>query len=238
MVREALIRNVGKEQHKGASRIRDFILGWQDGLVNVLGVILGVAAATNQVRVVLIAGLAATFAESISMMAVAYTSFKAEADLYKSEMAREEREVRDVPATEKKEVTSIFRHMGFSGSLLNAAVKRITSNKHRWVMMMMENELKLSPPKHSPLNIGMIVGFSAFVGSLIPLGPFIFLPVQTAVVVSLLISTVVLFFVGAYKSHTTVGSPLRGGVEMAAIGMMAALIGYAVGSVFGAVITG
>ncbi len=66
-----------------AENMRDIILGGQDGLVNVLGIVLGVgivAMATNDVRIVLVAGLAATFAESFSMAAVAYTSTKAERD--------------------------------------------------------------------------------------------------------------------------------------------------------------
>ena len=50
-----------------ASAVSDVILGGQDGLVNVLGVILGVAAATSDAHIVLVAGLAATFAESVSM---------------------------------------------------------------------------------------------------------------------------------------------------------------------------
>ncbi len=54
--------------------LRDIILGGQDGLVNVLGIVLGVAAASGNSRIVLVAGLAATFAESFSMAAVAYTS--------------------------------------------------------------------------------------------------------------------------------------------------------------------
>lgn len=54
--------------------LRDVILGGQDGLVNVLGIVLGVAAASGNSRLVLVAGLAATFAESFSMAAVAYTA--------------------------------------------------------------------------------------------------------------------------------------------------------------------
>ena len=50
------------DPHRGASALADIILGGQDGLVNVLGVILGVAAATSDPRIVLVAGLAATFA--------------------------------------------------------------------------------------------------------------------------------------------------------------------------------
>ena len=73
------------DPHRQASGLADIILGGQDGLVNVLGVILGVAAATGDVRVVIAAGLAATFAESVSMGAVAYTSTQAEAEFYESE---------------------------------------------------------------------------------------------------------------------------------------------------------
>jgi len=235
VAREVLIRN-HKEPHKYASRLRDFILGWQDGVVNVLGVTLGVATATNDLRLILIAALAATFAESISMMAVAYTSFKAENDFYKSEVQREKNEMREMPDQERNEVRTIFRKLGFSGSLLNSAVKRITANKKRWLDMMMEYELKLSPPKHSPLNVAIVVGLSAVVGSLIPIIPFLFLPINSAILGSVLLSTSVLFFVGLYKGYSTIGNPLRSGIEMALIGILAALAGYGIGAVLGATI--
>lgn len=89
-----------RDPHRQASALSDVILGGQDGLVNVLGVILGVAAATADARIVLVAGLAATFAESVSMGAVAYTSTLADADFYESERAREYRHVQAVPVLE------------------------------------------------------------------------------------------------------------------------------------------
>ena len=63
-----------RDPHRQASALSDVILGGQDGLVNVLGVILGVAAATQDSRIILAAGMAATFAESVAMGAVAFTS--------------------------------------------------------------------------------------------------------------------------------------------------------------------
>src|SRR3989338_2406371 len=97
------LRQKIREQHSNiGSKLRDFILGWQDGLVNVLGIILGVAAATTSTKIVLISGFAATFAESISMAAVAYTSMKAAGDYYKSERKRELNEVNTVPEIERK----------------------------------------------------------------------------------------------------------------------------------------
>ena len=223
------------EKHNHGSRLRDFILGWQDGLVNVLGVTLGVATATQNVGIVLIAAVAAMFAESISMAAVAYTSFTAEHDFYRSEVEREKREMRDMPEEEVDEIRSIYYRLGFRGSLLSRIVKHITSDKKRWLEVMMEQELKMFPSKVSPFNIAVVVGFSAIVGSIIPIVPFFFLPIKMAIWTSLVVSTVVLFFVGIYKAITTVGNPLRSGIEMALIGMAAALLGYGVGAILGAI---
>ena len=141
-----------RELHKATSagyNLRDIILGGQDGLVNVLGVILAVATAVSDVRIVLIAGLAATFAESISMAAVAYTSTKAARDFYKAELAREKREMKDMPDLERKEIRIIYARKGFSGALLNSIVKKITSNKRLWLKTMMEEELHLYPDEYN-----------------------------------------------------------------------------------------
>src|SRR5258708_10582107 len=102
------------DPHRGASALSDVILGGQDGLVNVLGVILGVAAATADSRIVLLAGLAATFAESVSMGAGAYTSTLAAADFYDSEREREYRHVEAAPALERSEIRGIYQRKGFS----------------------------------------------------------------------------------------------------------------------------
>src|SRR3989440_11017850 len=83
------------EKHAQPGLLSDFILGSQDGLVNVLGVILGVAVASRNlsdpITIILAGGLAATFAESISMGAVAYTSTLARRDHYLAEGERERR---------------------------------------------------------------------------------------------------------------------------------------------------
>jgi len=89
--------HIQRDPHLYTNSLADVILGGQDGLVNVLGIVLGVAAATSDPRIVLVAGLAATFAESVSMAAVAYTSTLAETSHYESEREREYRHVRMVP---------------------------------------------------------------------------------------------------------------------------------------------
>src|SRR3990172_7794380 len=143
--------------------LRDIILGGQDGMVNVLGVTAGVAAASGDTRLTIAAGLAATFAESFSMAAVAYTS-------------------------------AVFGRR----AVLDA----------------------------------LIVGVSAILGSFIPLLPFIFLPISTALWVAVSVSAVALFFLGIYKARVLKLGLLRVGLEVTIIGMIAALVGYLVGLLF------
>lgn len=222
------------EGHKSSFSLPEIILGGQDGLVNVLGVILGVAAATGEARVVIVAGLAATFAESVSMAAVAYTSRIAEADYYQSEYEREKWEIENFPESEKEEVKSLYEHYGFKGPTLNQIIDTITSNKQIWIEVMMNQELKLEPvERKTAFRDGMIVGISAVVGSFVPLTPFLFLPIQSAILLSIIVSSLILFLVGFYKAKVTLGRSLvRQGVEMMVIGMVSAFIGYLVGSIF------
>ncbi len=219
-----------RDPHRYTSTLADVILGGQDGLVNVLGIVLGIAAATSAPRIVLVAGIAATFAESISMAAVAYTSTLAETAHYESEREREYRHVRMVPAVEREEIREIYRQKGFEGELLDQIVEKITADEDVWVGVMMAEEHQLTPTnRKDALKSAIIVGIAAVVGSIIPLIPFPFLDVKTSIWVSLLISSVTLFLVGVYKARTTVGHPGKSGFEMAVIGIVSALVGYLVG---------
>jgi len=221
------------DPHHGEFHLADVILGGQDGLVNVLGVILGVAAATSDSRIVIAAGLAATFAESISMGAVAYTSKLAEHDLYHSEREREHRHIHLAPDVEVEEIREIYRTKGFEGETLEKIVEVITSNPDVWVNVMMSEEFKMSQPEKSrSLRSALLVGFSALVGSLIPLFPFFFLGITLSIWLAVIIAALALFVVGVYKARVTVGRPLRSGMEMAIIGTVSALAGYVVGLIF------
>ncbi len=214
--------------------LADIILGGQDGLVNVLGIVLGVASATSDRYIVLIAGLVATFAESISMAAVAYTTARAEQDHYRREIEQEKWEIEHLPEVETEEIRLIYMKKGLRGKELSQMVKSVTSNKELWVSVMMTEELGMMPVENfNPVRAAIIVGFSATVGSLIPLAPFFFLSVGDSIILSLVIGTLVLFAVGAYKAKITVGKWWKSGAEMAIIGMVAAIAGYFIGKVLG-----
>ncbi|HEY5539353.1 MAG TPA: VIT1/CCC1 transporter family protein [Thermoplasmata archaeon] len=223
------------ERHARPGLLSDFILGGQDGLVNVLGVILGVAIASQDIRIILAAGLAATFAESISMGAVAYTSTLARRDHYLSEVERELREIRELPHVERTEVEEIFRRWGFEGAELQEMVDRIIAKPKAWLELMMAHELNLAPVDRTQARrSGVLVGFAAIVGSIIPLAPFFVTrtDILTGIVISLVVSAIALFLIGWYKAKMTIGRPARSGIQMAIIGITSALAGFVVGFVF------
>jgi len=222
-----------QEPHVEESYLADVILGGQDGLVNVLGVILGVAAASGDLRIIIAAGLAATFAESVSMGAVAFTSMRARADFYASELAREKREMVEVPDIEREEIREIYQKKGFRGKLLEQIVEKITSDEKVWLDTMMKEELGLEPiDMRQVLRSSIVVLVAAMVGSFVPLTPFFFLPIPVAIVSSILLSCIALFAVGFYKATKMIGKPIRSGFELLIIGMLAALIGYGIGLLF------
>src|SRR5438445_13885191 len=133
------------EDHGGGTSLRDVILGGQDGLVNMLGIALGVVSAGGSTHVLIATGLAASVTESISMTAVAYTSFGSDRDFYLAVRNREQTEIEAQPDDEREEIREIYAAKGFKGHLLEDVVSTITYNRETWVSTMMNEELHLQP---------------------------------------------------------------------------------------------
>jgi len=232
------------EQHAHPGLLADFILGSQDGLVNVLGVILGVAvavlaqaAAIEPLRIILAGGLAATFAESISMGAVAYTSTLARRDHYLKEIEREKQEMVELPHVEREEVRVVLERWGFEGEELEHVTDKIISKPQAWLEFMMAHELNLAPvDKGQARKSALIVGLAALAGSLVPLIPFLITgrDIVLGIMISLTVSAVTLFVIGWYKGKVTIGRPARSGVQMLVIGIVSALAGAGIAILVGA----
>lgn len=214
--------------------LRDIILGGQDGLVNVLGIVLAVAMATHDTRIVLVAGFAATFAESISMAAVAYTSSKAALAYYLARLDRAKEEVEAHPADAGKEIRALYRRKGFSGRFLDRIVERIVRSRKLTLQTLYEARKLSAGDYDSPKKDAAIVGFSAMLGSFVPLAPFFFVDILSAMILSVIVSSLALFITGAYKARITVGVWWKSGLEIFAVGMTAAIAGFLIGYFFGA----
>ncbi|MCL4390498.1 MAG: VIT1/CCC1 transporter family protein [Patescibacteria group bacterium] len=221
------------ETHARVSSLRDLILGGQDGLVNVLGIVLGVSAANGSTQIIIVAGLAAAFAEAVSMGAVAYTSTLAQKDYYEKELEREKNEVETKPEEEKQEIREIYKNKGFSGQVLDDIVTTVSANKDVWVNIMMKDELGLEPVDMTALRrTSAIVFVSALLGSFVPIVPLFFFPRELAAITGVLVSSLVLFAIGVYEAKTYVGNWLVKGGQMVVIGIGAAIAGFVIGRVF------
>lgn len=210
--------------------IRDVILGGQDGLVNVLGLVLGMAAATGDARVVITAGLAALLAESIAMGGVAFTASGAERQLGVS--IRERLSDARARRAEARRVERARRWAadGVTDEVRTAAEAELEREASAWLDEVEITRMALAPVRETrPIRAALVVGFSTAAGSAIPLVPFIALPFSLAPFVALGASAVVLAVAGMERASLTGGRRLRAAGEMVAIGLVSALAGYLIG---------
>jgi vacuolar iron transporter family protein len=222
-----------RERHRQTNWLRDVILGGQDGLVNILGIILGVIAGGGSNTVLLAAGFAAAITESISMGAVGYTSSVSQRDYYQAERARESAEIDTMPEAERQEIREIYATKGFTGELLERVVETITANRDSWMATMMDEELHLQPIKSSDIfRSASVITVATLIGHLIPLLPFVWLARTPALILAIALSAVVLFGVGVYSAVTLVGDWRKSGAKMLVIGLGAAGLGFLIGNLF------
>ena len=213
----------------GSAAVRDVVIGMSDGLTVPFALAAGLSGAVTSSFVVLVAGVAEMAAGSIAMGLGGYLAAKSEADTYRVELVREEREVRQMPDAETDEVRSIFAEYGLQGEPLEAAVRAITSNRPGWVRFMMREELGLEEPDPGrALRSALTIGLSYIAGGLLPLAPYALgLRLVTALLASVVITLLALLVFGAVKARFTGVPMLRGALQTAVVGGVAAGVAYA-----------
>jgi VIT1/CCC1 family predicted Fe2+/Mn2+ transporter len=214
-----------------ANWLRDVILGGQDGLVNILGIVLGIIASGGSRTVLLGAGFAAAITESISMGAVGYTSTVADRDYYRAVRQRELASIETSPQAGRDEIRRTYAAKGFTGHLLDQIVETLTARRDRWLTTVTDDVLHLQPVEtRDALRSSVVITIATLIGHLIPLVPFLWLARTPAVVVAIVLSALVLFGVGVYSATSLVGDGQRRGLKMLVIGLGAAAVGFAIGN--------
>jgi VIT1/CCC1 family predicted Fe2+/Mn2+ transporter len=215
---------------RAAALVRDVILGGQDGLVNVLGLVLGMAAATGDARVVVTAGLAALLAESIAMGGVAFTASGAERQLGRTLRDRLEEERAGRVAARRVARRERLATADLPPTVAATAEAEIEREAAAWATEVELVRTTLAPVRETrPVRAALVVGLSTAAGSAIPLLPFVLLPLSSAPIVALAVSAVVLALAGAERAGLTGGRRLRSALEMVGIGLVSALAGYLIG---------
>ena len=224
------------ERHFTATEtVRDVVIGMADGLTVPFALAAGLAGAIDSSSVIVTAGLAEIAAGAIAMGLGGYQAARTDAEHYEAEVAREERETREVPRVEVEEVAAVFRRYGLSDEQIWPILKTITADRRRWVDFMMRFELGLdAPDPRRARRSALTIGGSYMLGGLVPLVPYMAMArVASALVVSVVVTLIALFAFGAVKARFTGVAPLRGGGQTLVTGGLAAGAAFAIARAFG-----
>jgi VIT1/CCC1 family predicted Fe2+/Mn2+ transporter len=231
------IAHVYGEEHGGAGSqyMGDMVFGGLDGIITTFAVVSGVAGARLGANVVLILGLANLFADGFSMATGAYLSSKSEEEYYQREWQRESWEIEHFPEGERAELYEIYRNRGYSEEEARQKTDIETSDEQRWIRAMMLDELGLLKDEKKPLLSGLATLVAFVIAGSVPLLIYLqglFTPIEPRVAfpISMGLSALALFALGAAKVVVTRLNPLRSGIEMLLVGGLAAGVAYAVGA--------
>ncbi len=213
-----------------ASRIRELVLGFQDGLLVPLAVVTGLAGADAASSTVVVGGLAEAAAGALAMGTGAYLASQAENQLFAHEIAAEEQEYADHPDVERAELEILLREEGLTEAQAHAAAQAVSQSRLSLLKTKVEKELGLPYGEtETALGDAAVVGGMYALAAVVPLWPYFIWSVSTALVVSLAATGLALFALGLVKGRVAGMALARSGLQVLLVGGGSAGIGYLIG---------
>lgn len=221
----------GRHRTAGGNTLRAAVLGANDGLLSNLSLVMGVAGANINGRSILVTGLAGLLAGACSMALGEWLSVQSSRELYERQIRIERQEVEEVPDEEEEELALIYEAKGLPAAQARTLAARMMSNQTSALDTLTREELGIDPEElgGSAWAAGAISFFLFSLGAIVPVVPFTFLSGGTAVGVSLLLSGLALFLIGAGITLLTGRSLLYSGTRQVLFGLAAAGITFGVG---------
>jgi vacuolar iron transporter family protein len=219
------------------SRVREFVLGAQDGLLVPLGVVTGMAAANPGRSAILVAGIAEAVAGCIAMGGGSYLASEAEEGLYAAEIADEGREIDEEPEREIAELALVLEDEGLPREAAERVAHGLAANPTVFLRTKVQKELGLSPDVGGAARgDALVVGLTYMGAAVVPLWPYVFLPlIAPALITSILCTLVALFALGVAKGRIARQAWQRAGVQVMLIGSASAAVGFGIGHLVTAV---
>jgi VIT1/CCC1 family predicted Fe2+/Mn2+ transporter/rubrerythrin len=228
--------NVGEPWHMsaGAGYLRSVVYGFNDGLTANFGLVAGVIGADvigtdAGPNIVIVTGVAGAFADALSMGSSGYLAAKSESEVAARQIAIEKEEIRLMPDLEEKELALILEAKGLSAERARETAHSMMRDPAQALETKVQEELRLQPPSVTPLADGLVTGAATAVGAFIPLFPFFFMEAGSAIWVSLTISMLAHFAIGAARSIFTGRGLWASGRDMFLVGFGVAAAGYVIG---------
>ena len=215
-----------------SSRIRELVLGFQDGLLVPLAVVTGLAGAEAASSTVVVGGLAEAAAGALAMGTGAYLASQAENQLFAHEIKAEEQEYADHPDVERAELELLLREEGLAEDQAQTATEAIAQSRYSLLKTKVEKELGLPYGEtETALGDATVVGGMYALAAVIPLWPYFLWGVGTALIVSLVATGLALFALGLVKGRFAGMALMRSGLQVLLVGGGSAAIGYLIGVV-------
>lgn len=228
--------DVGRH-HRGmgsGGNLRAAVFGVNDGLVSNASLLFGVAGAGADPQAVLLAGVAGLLAGAFSMAAGEYVSVRSQRELLEYQLGLEAEELEAYPEEEARELAMIYEARGVPAEDALAMARRIVSNPAAALQTLAREELGLDPDElGSPWGAAISSFLSFAAGAILPLLPFLLLRGTSALPISVAITALALFAVGAALSLFVGRGAVRGGLRMLSIGGGAGLLTFFLGKLLG-----
>ncbi len=229
-----------QEPHGGASEsklnwLRAGVLGANDGIVSVAGIVVGVAGATSSRGPVFTAGLAGLVAGAVSMALGEYVSVSSQRDSETALLAQERRELTETPAQEFDELVALYQAKGLSEPTARQVARELT--EHDALAAHLDAELHIDPEDlASPIQAAAASAASFTTGALLPLVAILLPPVEFRIWVTIVAVLIALGIAGAVSARIG-GSDARRAVLRVVIGGAIGLaFTYGIGHLFGTAI--
>jgi len=214
--------------------LRAAVFGVNDGLVSNTSLILGVAGAAAEPRVLVLTGFAGLLAGAFSMAAGEYVSVRSQRELFEFQIGLEAAELAEYPDEEAEELALIYQARGLSRERARDVARALIQNPAVALDALAREELGLDPDGLGSPWVAAVASFLAFAaGALVPLIPFLVAVDRAPVLFGAGASLVALFGVGCALSLFTGRNALWSGVRMVLIGAAAGLTTWLVGHLLG-----
>ena len=235
-VAAAAVRVRDESWHRAgkSGTLRAAVFGINDGLVSNLALVMGFAGAATGNDIIILAGIAGLLAGAFSMAAGEYISMQSQKELFERQIEVEREQLRIMPGEEREELAALYRAKGLSHDEAALVSDRLMLEPEKALDTKIREELGLDPDELGSPWGAAAYSFVAFAfGAFVPLLPFLLTSGIAAIAVSVALSLVALFIVGALVSLLTGRGLLYSGIRQASIGGAAALVTFVVGTLIG-----
>lgn len=211
--------------------LRAAVLGSNDGIISIAGLVIGVAGATQSKTAVLTAGLAGIVAGALSIAAGEYVSVSTQRDTEDSLLAKEKRDLVEYPKEELADLVSVYEADGLEPEIAKKVALELT--KVNAFAVHADVDLHLDPKNLTNPWIAVFSSAGSFVlGALIPL-IVIMLPVEAYTVPVTFVSVVIALTVTGILSSKVSGANIyKSTLRVVIGGAVAMIITYAIGNLF------